>query len=42
MGVHHPNSRGHTETWESTSPIQGASNVEERTMNWLSSIAPEG
>ena len=34
--------RGHTEVWESVSPTRGASNVEERTVNRLSSIAPEG
>ena len=40
LGVHIPNLRGHTEVWESVSPTQGASNVEERTTDRLSSIAP--
>ena len=42
VGVCIPNSRGHTKVWESVSPTRGASNVEERTVNRLSSIAPEG
>ena len=42
VGVRIPNSKGHTKAWESITPTRGASNVEERTVNRLSSIAPEG
>ena len=42
VGVRIPNSRGHTKAWEFITPTRGASNVEERTVNRLSSIAAEG
>ena len=42
MGVLNPNLRGHADTCESLTPTIGASNVEEKTENRLSSIAWEG